>query len=104
MQKQTADYLIKAADHIGVEAKLYENYAARGLRGETTTGIVIQSDTTYQLVAFAASLVKEEDDRQLNSDYIEEEETEDNYSFESFLEDCANFKTDGMGKTDIILY
>ena len=104
MQKQTADCLIKAAEQIGVEAELYEDYPARGLFGKTTTGITLQPDTTYQLVAVAASLVKEEDDRKFNSDYIEDDESEDDYSFESFLEDCANFKTDGMGRSSIILY
>lgn len=40
MDHKTAEMLVEAAETIGIDVTLYENYSGRGMYNKTTTGVV----------------------------------------------------------------
>jgi hypothetical protein len=76
--------IVQAADDLGIEAKLREEYSGRGMYGKCTAGIVV-SDLT-SIIAAAAQAGRDMDD----------DEAAD------FIDALDKLKTDGMGRSIIV--
>lgn len=82
MQLEAAQFLIDAANYAGIEAEIYENYSGRGMRGESTAGVVVENPIA--LLGAAIEYAAEGDDRDLSG------------------WDLHKLKTDSMGLSSIL--
>jgi hypothetical protein len=83
MKIETAKAIVEAAESIGSEASVYEDYSGRGMYGKTTAGVVLSSMTAA--IAAAAAAVADADEPR------------------DMADDLGNLSWDSMGR-DIIIY
>lgn len=106
MDKPVADAILAAADAIGIEMTIREDYSGRGMYGKATTGIVYDGlGNLLQCVATAVCDLKEEADYRDSLPFDEDDEEggeEDFLSPEDFCEALAHFRFDNMGRSDIV--
>jgi hypothetical protein len=86
MKLEHAKLIVNAANDMGAEVTLRENYSGRGMYGKTTAGVVGTLGDVTKSIAYAASLLTEDD-----PDKVEE-----------FIENM-DLAWDNMGK-ELILY
>lgn len=95
MTIELANFLMKAAKNAGHDARLCNDYSGRGMCGETTVGIVV--DSVPQLLADGIQYVSEQ-----ICDFCD-----DNTSLKEWtggtIPDVTQFRTDNMGH-QIIIY
>lgn len=89
MKKELAERLVQVMSDCGEEAELYERYSGRGMFGETTTGVVVESIATLlaRVIECAHEFVDHDD------------EIHDSL----YAGDHMNFKLDTLGR-DMIIY
>ncbi len=105
----TAKYLEKAALDLGLDCTIDENYSGRGMYNKTTVGVIISPEPLYQIIAYAAVLVTEDNDIEKSDNYYNnffdiDTVIDEQYDSDKFIDDCGEFQKDTMGKSDIILY
>ena len=85
MQKKTAVALRNAAEELGVDIEVDNDYSGRGMFGDTTYAVTVSG------VASLATLIAVAG-RSMNS-----------ASHEDFVEDMQNLRSDNMGR-DLVYY
>lgn len=94
MEQSTVNYFEDAACKISMNIEIREAYSGRGMNGERTQAIVLDSITDlFKLIALAAVLIKEDEDVPHTS-----------YDHESFVEDVGNIRQDNMGRDSLVFY
>lgn len=84
MHKKTVNSIMDAADEVGLELEVYEDYSGRGMFGSRTCGVVGNFQNLVVAIAIAA---KDLDDT----------------SHEKFVEDLQDIRTDNLGR-ELIFY
>jgi len=85
MKAKTADALKEAADSMGIELQVRDDYSGRGMYGKTTHAVVGELNTIFQCIAFAASDIVDED------------------NLDDFTWEMGKLRRDSMG-FDIVIY
>lgn len=91
LNKNEIDYLYEIADICDIR----DDYSGRGMFGETTTGIVLES--TYALKNIITSLTE------IAEAFYEDGEYEDAETVDNLINKLSNARRDSMG-LDIIVY
>jgi hypothetical protein len=87
MDSKIATLIVTAATEIGLDARLYEGYAGRNMFGRTTTGVVLDNDTSLlRSVALAAGRIGED---------------ESGVDLDAFVE-ALDFQRDALGHSLIV--
>lgn len=103
MLKAAAKAIINAANEVGIDMTLREDYSGRGMYGKTTDGIIFGSYSDLMVcIATAAINVKGEEDYYDNRDELEVEEPE--ITVDDFMDSISNVSFDSMGRYDNIAY
>ena len=98
MRKETAKYLLEAAEEIGgLETYLDETYSGRGMYGDNTVALICDCNNKdmFQMISIAAVRIKEDEDS---------EEGLDSYGHEEFTEDVGKIRQDNMGRDNLVFY
>ena len=110
MLKAATEAIIAAANEIGKDMEIREDYSGRGMFGEGTTAIVYGSQSDLIVcIATAAINVKGEEDYYDNlADNTPDEELEKiekpAISVDDFMEAIEHLRFDNMGRYDSIVY
>lgn len=86
MKAETADALREAADSMGLELQVRDDYSGRGMYGKTTHAVVADLNTLFQCIAYAASAVIKEDD------------------IDDFVHEIGRTHRDSMGRSELVIY
>lgn len=101
MDKPVANAIIAAADAIGIEMRIYEDYSGRGMYGKATTGIVYEGlGNLLTCVATAACDLKDTEDHAIRTESDETLEL----TPEDFCEAVGHLRFDNMGRSSDIVY
>lgn len=87
MQIETAQRLVDAADDLGFEIRIREEYSGRGMFGGSTTAVVAES--SWQVIQAAAHAVAFRNPES-EADLIEE-----------FVEDLRELRRDSLGHDEV---
>ncbi len=87
MQKKTADMIAAAADDLGIELTIHDDYGGRCMYGETTHGVVFSS--LGDLLACCISAMEATSDSETKAVLF------------AFLCDLKKIRTDDMGRNTI---
>lgn len=86
MQKKSAVALRKAAEELGVDIEVDNDYSGRGMFGDTTYAVTVSGVASLaSLIAVAGRIIP------------------DSASHEDFVEDMQNLRSDNMGR-DYVYY
>jgi hypothetical protein len=88
MKIETAKAIVEAANVIGLEVQLREDYSGRGMYGSTTAGVIGDPGDITACAAYAA--------------FVQGEEGKD-VENEEMVEDLRSMRSDSMGR-DMIYY
>lgn len=102
MTKDTAKFLMEAAENAGVEATLYENYSGRGMFNKETQGIVVKNPIKLFAAAIFEAYQFGCDDGAYDADCPDGDQ-KPRYDMNNIYEDLQNLQRDSMG-LDTILY
>lgn len=85
MKLETAQLLSDTAWDSGIESEVREDYSGRGMYGESTSGVVVNSVEDFvRMVALTVAYIEDFDER------------------EDFATEIQNIKTDSMGRSVIV--
>ena len=96
MEKSIAKHIIAAAEVIGLELDLREDYSGRGMYGNETVAIVGGDREFRQAICYAAGTI--------DSQPKNEEDPEDVFDLDQFCEEVAGLRTDSMGRYNTVWY
>lgn len=99
MKLEHAQRIVRAANDIGLDVTLREDYSGRGMYGKTTTGVVGSQSDIIASIATAAYW--------LGQDSVQKEDIrdiEDVEGDEAFLEAMGQLVFDNMGRDNLIVY
>jgi hypothetical protein len=100
MKIEIAEIIVNAAEEIGLDMSLRENYSGRGMFGKTTTGIIYNSEgDLLQAVGCAAANLKQAELEAPN--YRDDSDTK-TLTVEEFLNAIRRTSRDNMGHSGII--
>lgn len=96
MEKAIAKHIIAAAEVIGLELELREDYSGRGMYGSETVAICGSDREFRQACCYAAGTI--------DSQPKNEEDSEDVFDLDQFCEEMASLRTDNMGMSSTVWY
>ena len=96
MEKTVAKHIIAAAEVIGLELELREDYSGRGMYGSETVAIVGGDREFRQACCYAAGTIDSQPKNQ--------EDPEDVFDLDQFCEKMAGLRSDSMGRHDTVWY
>lgn len=80
----TAQQIVKAAEFMGIDAELREDYSGRGMYGKATAAVVIGSWTKFAAAVAQAAV--------------------DSLDHDEVIADVEKAKWDNMGRSEMVIY
>ena len=93
MEKAIAKHIIAAAEVIGLDLELREDYSGRGMYGDETPAIVGGEREFRQACCYAAGTIDSQP-----------EDPEGGFDLDQFCEEVAGLRTDSVGRSSTVWY